>query len=112
METMDWVLYILVGPVIALIAFIFQMFPPKKINQFYGYRTKRSMQNEETWKEAQVYANKWMLRLFIAASIIDLPLFLMMEIGSAVFIGVGLLTSGCILLVVITEMHLKKKFGK
>lgn len=34
----------------------FQRNPPKKISPIYGYRTRRSMQNEETWLFAQRYA--------------------------------------------------------
>lgn len=36
--------------------------PPKGINVIFGYRTKRSMQNEETWKFAHQYFGKlWFL---------------------------------------------------
>ena len=31
---------------------------PKKINKFYGYRTKRSMKNMDTWKFAHSYCGK------------------------------------------------------
>ena len=31
---------------------------PKKINYVYGYRTKRSMMNEETWRFANQYCGK------------------------------------------------------
>jgi len=31
---------------------------PKEINYVYGYRTKRSMMNEETWRFANQYFGK------------------------------------------------------
>jgi len=34
---------------------IFVSHPPKKINGIYGYRTKRSMKNNETWRFAHHY---------------------------------------------------------
>ena len=35
---------------------------PKEINYVYGYRTKRSMMNEETWRFANQYFEKaWYL---------------------------------------------------
>ena len=34
---------------IVLFAIIVKTYPPKKINHFYGYRTSRSMKNQETW---------------------------------------------------------------
>ncbi len=44
-----------------LLFVIFQKYPPKKINWIYGYRTRRSMLNEATWKDA----NRYSLRLSI-----------------------------------------------
>ncbi len=38
--------------------FVCQKFPPRKINWFYGYRTRRSMLNETIWKEANRYSLK------------------------------------------------------
>ena len=32
--------------------------PPKKINGIYGYRTSRSMKNQDTWDFAQTYCGK------------------------------------------------------
>lgn len=44
----------IVTGIIALIGgIIFKKNPPKKINWWYGYRTKRSMENQEKWDFAQ-----------------------------------------------------------
>ncbi|GAA0872666.1 SdpC immunity protein SpdL [Gangjinia marincola] len=37
-----------------LLGYIYRYFPPKKINYLYGYRTRRSMANQQIWN----YANK------------------------------------------------------
>ena len=37
--------------------------PPKQINWAYGYRTRRSTKNKETWLFAQVYAGRLWMRL-------------------------------------------------
>ena len=34
---------------------MFMKKPPKKVNGFYGYRTSRSMKNQDTWDFAQRY---------------------------------------------------------
>lgn len=39
--------------------------PPKKINSFYGYRTKRSMSSNELWQYANSFWAKLVLRLSI-----------------------------------------------
>ncbi len=33
-------------------------YPPKKINHFYGYRTKKSMRSQEVWNYAQTFSAK------------------------------------------------------
>lgn len=37
---------------------IFKKYPPKTINNFYGYRTPMSSKNQETWDFAQTYFGK------------------------------------------------------
>ena len=50
-------------PVIMLVfGWIFRRQAPKKINVWYGYRSARSMKNEETWSFAHHHlARTWML---------------------------------------------------
>lgn len=48
---------------------VVQKFPPKKINWYYGYRTDRSMKNEETWKIAQNYSSKKAIELTLLSFI-------------------------------------------
>lgn len=43
------------------ISVIFYVFPPKKINSFYGYRTHRTMQNKDIWDFANSLFNKTLL---------------------------------------------------
>lgn len=41
---------------------VFRLFPPKKINHIYGYRSRFSMKAQSIWKEAQRYcANTFIL---------------------------------------------------
>lgn len=44
-----------------LLSFIFWKFPPKKINNLYGYRTFKAMQNQEIWDFANSNFNKTLL---------------------------------------------------
>lgn len=46
-----------------VLGLLFQKFPPKKINYLYGYRTNRSMKNQEVWEAANNYASKLFLRI-------------------------------------------------
>lgn len=52
------------------IGLMFEKTSPGKINQFYGYRTRRSMLNQDTWNFAHSYCG----RLWKKIGIIMLPL--------------------------------------
>jgi len=41
-----------------LLSIIFWKFPPKKINSIYGYRTHKSIQNQQIWNFANSIFNK------------------------------------------------------
>lgn len=61
--------------IIFLIAgFIMYIFPPKKINYLYGYRTNSSMKSDERWVFAQKYSSIQMMlsavKLFIVSLIL------------------------------------------
>ena len=47
--------------ILTIVALVFRMFPPKKINYLYGYRTSRSMKNIENWNFANQYSAAFML---------------------------------------------------
>lgn len=72
-------------------------YPPKKINGIYGYRTRRSMKNQETWDFAHAYCGKlwWKLGwiMFLAVAIVML----------------GILWSSSSSEVIVSQMHYKEK---
>ena len=43
---------------IIIIGYFMYKYPPKKINWVVGYRTRKSMNNEENWKFANQYCGK------------------------------------------------------
>lgn len=70
-----WILLFLCNVLIPLMMIVigklFIKYPPKKINNFYGYRTSMSSKNQETWDFAHAYCGKlwwkigWMMLLAI-----------------------------------------------
>ena len=50
------------GALNVVVGYILLRFPPKKINRIYGYRTARSMKNQQHWDFAQRYAGREMMR--------------------------------------------------
>lgn len=98
----------IVGFVFALTAFITLKFPPKKINSIYGYRTSRSMKNQENWDLAQRFSSQLMLKqglimLLLAFILAVLPV----PIEIATLISILLLLTSVINLFVQTEKRLK-----
>ena len=89
---------------------------PKQINWTYGYRTKRSMKNIDTWKFAHEYCGKlwWKLGfiLFIPSVLVQLPFFHSSEdvIGIVGTILCTIQTVILILSIFPTEAALKKTF--
>jgi uncharacterized membrane protein len=63
-----------VNGVLLLLSLIVFFFPPKKINSLYGYRTYRSMKNEDVWNFANQQFNAAFVRYasigFVAAIIL------------------------------------------
>ena len=59
MKLTTWVSLLLVNLLIPAVMIGFgrmmEKKPPKKVNGFYGYRTSRSMKNQDTWDFAQRY---------------------------------------------------------
>ncbi len=91
---------------------------PQKINMVYGYRTKRSMINTETWKFAHDYCGKlwWKLGfiLLVLSVLVHIPFY---GSNDDVIGTLGVYISTIQLIVLITsiipvEIALKKTFSK
>lgn len=59
-------LLLLIGAIYIISGIIHMVFPAKRINASYGYRTRFSMRNNDTWQEAQHFG----CRLHIEAGIV------------------------------------------
>lgn len=101
----------LVGVICMVLGFIFKVFPPRKINGIYGYRTKLSMKNQDTWNEAQKYsANTFVIFGFIYVSLQFVLSYLIRNIS----IGYEniIILIGLVIMIILDEVHLKKVFNK
>lgn len=91
---------------------------PGKINRWFGYRTKRSMKNQETWIFAHRYSGKiWFFSGLVLLPLSIVPLFFFYkksvdDIGFAGLIIVILQLIVMISVLPITESALKKNFDE
>ncbi len=101
----------LTGFIVLLVSVITILYPPKEINSLYGYRTKSSMKNQQTWDEANRYSSKLMLAVSIIAIIISALIVYIFKTEKAILISVVITLLLIVSVIPLTEWHLKKKFG-
>lgn len=98
------------GLSLVLAGLLMQIFPPKEINQLYGYRTKRSMANQSNWDIAQQYSSK-LLVLFglfiIVFGFLADRLFSGLDFSMKVFVSMFFLFLAIVCLILATEQQLK-----
>lgn len=75
--------------IIFKVALLFYFFKPEKINSLYGYRTKKSMKNKESWDFSQKYSSKIFLCFSILLLILQFLMYLIF--GYQKFIGIVLI---------------------
>ncbi|MCI9504503.1 MAG: SdpI family protein [Clostridia bacterium] len=90
--------------------------PPKEINRIIGYRTKRSMYNNDTWKFAHNFCGKlwwimgWIILGISVAVLIPFIHSTDLTIGIAVLVSVAVQCLILVLSMIPTEIALKKTF--
>lgn len=100
---------LLMGLLFAVTGSIMYVFPPKKINSLYGYRTGSSMKNQQKWDFSQTYSAKL---LFILGVVLIVVSFFKVVIKTSeetdVILGIALPLIGVITMIVLVEKALRK----
>lgn len=113
MNIVYWFISLIVPFTMIFMGKMLERNPRKEINDFYGYRTKRSKKSQKAWDYAQVECgNTWFkfgIGLLIIAIILNLCIPIKIEILSVVNIVIGV----CALIATIpyVENKLKKNLG-
>ena len=98
-----------VGIVFILAGVILYVFPPKKINGLYGYRTQTSMQSQKKWDFAQTYSAKIMMLTGLIFTLIA-PSKGLFKTTESIDLAIGMfcMIVGSILMIVVVEKALRK----
>lgn len=99
------------GIIFMITGFVMFKFPPKNINMLYGYRTTRSMKNQEQWDFSQKYSAK--ILMFCGVFLIltsNISLIITINNKAKLFISLALIFGSVIFLLFKTENELKKRF--
>lgn len=91
-----------------LIGLLMARWYPKTINQFVGYRTRRSMSRIELWHKGNQISMRLLSRYGLAALVVGLVLLLTdLREEYTIIVGIGLTLAAVITSLVQTELHLK-----
>jgi len=104
-------IHLMFGPTLLLIGFLYKTFPPKKINQLYGYRTARSMRSQGAWD----FSNKLSAQLLMGAGALTCLAQVVFYFISMVAENYMLWSAGALVLFLLlsippVEMRLKRDF--
>ncbi|MDT0556503.1 SdpI family protein [Patiriisocius hiemis] len=94
---------------IIVLALVLKKFPPKKINHFYGYRTTRSMKNQNIWTVANTYASNLMLKVSLYSLIFPLLCYFIIPDYNFLITVIANTLLVCSI-IFFTEKHLSKNF--
>lgn len=88
---------------------VISQFPPKKINVLYGYRTKRSMKNQQNWDYAQKYSARKMIETGIVLQLIAaISIFFDIPGGYKILVELILIAGGILRMTVKVEQSLRR----
>ncbi|MEM7085686.1 MAG: SdpI family protein [Bacteroidota bacterium] len=93
-----------------ILALIFQKFPPKKINWYYGYRTQRSMKNDTIWKAANTFSINHMIKVCTLSFLLPVLLYFLYD-TYLLIITIVVHTLLILSVFLYTEMYLDKHFN-
>ncbi|MGH2665288.1 SdpI family protein [Flavobacterium sp.] len=101
----------LCGMIFTIAGLIQYYFPPKNINQFYGYRTSASMSSKEKWDFAQKFSSVKLIQIGLILGLLSLTGFIVDFNDQANLIaGIVLALLSVLVLLISTENALKNKF--
>lgn len=84
--------------------------PPRNINRWWGYRSRRSMSNQQVWDYAQKQAGMWQLRFFILHLLLGIIMYTMSENTEILIGGLTVQTILMCMIMPLVERQLKQNF--
>ncbi|MFD2513643.1 SdpI family protein [Pontibacter locisalis] len=109
---MMFFLHLLPGLLVLMIGFILYKWPPKRINWFWGFRTHYSMRNMENWQEGNRYYAKLILGIGVVSILISWICYYLLPLLASLLLPIGFMIILFMLSILLTNEHLKRKYGK
>ena len=103
-------IHLLPGLLVLVIGYMMLLWPPKRINWFYGFRTKYSMRNRQTWRKGNLYYTKMIMGTGLMSIAIALACYYLLPFPVSLIIVVGFMIVMFMLSIQLTNDYLKRKF--
>lgn len=101
---------LLCGIIFLVAAVIMLAFPPRKINDLYGYRTANSKKSQAHWDFAQRYSSWRMIEAALFMLLFTIVFQDAQWPDAEMLIGLGILVLATVYMLACTEVALKRKF--
>lgn len=101
--------HLFMGAVLLAASSIMKLWPPKKINSLYGYRTPRSMKSQDAWEAANSYSADLMLWAGVTTLIVQLVSYVSVGGPTSIFISLGYYLVFIFTSIFLTEKRLKAR---
>jgi uncharacterized membrane protein len=102
-------LHIIVGSVLLFVSFLMKLWPPKKINSIYGYRTPRSTKSQGAWDEANTYSADLLMWTGISTIVVQAISYFAVDGHTSILIALGYYVACVLISIILTEARLKGK---
>jgi uncharacterized membrane protein len=101
-----------VNGLLLVLSIIFYYFPPKKINNFYGYRTHKSMLNQDIWDFSNTVFTKTLLPYSAGSFFVALLVAYLNPEMMKSWVPMALLFFTVIVCIYKTEQEIKRHFDE
>jgi uncharacterized membrane protein len=101
-------LHIVCGVLMVAIGYLYKRFPPKTINNLYGYRTPRSMRTQAAWHRANAYCSGLMFTGSLLILPVQVLLYVVFDGATSLLIYSAVLCGALVCLLPVVEKNLKK----
>jgi uncharacterized membrane protein len=103
----ELIAHIIIGSSLWPFVVYFKLFPPKKINNFYGYRTKSSMKDQESWDTANRYSANALLVVALITNLFQFVSWYLFNPETSFLASTGFMVMALLLTIPFTERYLK-----
>ena len=106
-----FVICLFTGVIFIISGWLFAKYPPRRINNWYGYRTPASKKNQERWDYAQKYSATLSIRMgwfMVLAAFTSFAININYEYS--IWIGLATIFIVSVILIIMVEVAINRKF--